>query len=254
LIKTIESGIDPSPIVSSYLICATPRSGSNFLCEVLRSTGVAGIPDEYFWNPPFWSERWGVGDFPSYFRRLLREGTSPNGVFGSKMMWGYLDEVSHQLTSHFDLKVTSHPDVLSAMFPSLRYVWLTRRDKVRQGISFYRALETKLWRSSDEPAGVMVDPPFDYRAIDRLVQLSKDEDDAWRGYFQEHGIQALIIAYEDLAQDPDREARRVLTFLDLPIASDSPRLWRHSRQADSVTDEWVERYHAIKRVERGSGL
>src|SRR5437016_3066195 len=98
---TVESGIDPSPIVSSYLICSTPRSGSNFLCEVLRATGVAGFPDEYFWNPPYWRERWDVGDFPSYFRRLLREGTSPNGVFGSKMMWDYFEEVSHQLTTHF---------------------------------------------------------------------------------------------------------------------------------------------------------
>jgi LPS sulfotransferase NodH len=218
---------------------------------VLRATGVAGIPDEYFWNPRYWSERRGVGDFPSYFRLLLQEGTSPNGVFGSKMMWSYLEEVSHQLTSHLDLRVTAPSDVLAATFPNLRYVWLTRRDKVRQGISFYRALETKLWRSSDLPTEVMVDPPFDFRAIDRLVQLSKDEDDAWRGYFLHHGIQALVIAYEDLAQDPGREARRVLAFLDLPVASVRPGQWRHSRQADSVTDEWVERYHAISGPDEG---
>lgn len=44
----------------SYLICATPRSGTNLLCEVLRATGIAGQPDDYFWSPPVWYERWGV--------------------------------------------------------------------------------------------------------------------------------------------------------------------------------------------------
>ena len=32
----------------SYLVCATPRSGSTLLCEGLKATGVAGRPEEYF--------------------------------------------------------------------------------------------------------------------------------------------------------------------------------------------------------------
>src|SRR3954468_249168 len=33
---------------ASYLVCATPRSGSTLLCEALCNTGVAGRPAEYF--------------------------------------------------------------------------------------------------------------------------------------------------------------------------------------------------------------
>ena len=33
---------------SSYLVCATPRSGSTLLCEALINTGLAGHPQEYF--------------------------------------------------------------------------------------------------------------------------------------------------------------------------------------------------------------
>jgi LPS sulfotransferase NodH len=46
----------------SYLICASPRSGSGLLAGVLRSSGVAGSPEEYFWrgDMPAWRERWGV--------------------------------------------------------------------------------------------------------------------------------------------------------------------------------------------------
>ena len=32
----------------SYLVCATQRSGSTLLCELLKDTGVAGRPEEYF--------------------------------------------------------------------------------------------------------------------------------------------------------------------------------------------------------------
>src|SRR4028119_1183918 len=32
----------------SYLICATPRSGSTLLCDALGRTGIAGRPAEHF--------------------------------------------------------------------------------------------------------------------------------------------------------------------------------------------------------------
>ena len=32
----------------SYLVCATPRSGSTLVCHALEETGVAGRPGEYF--------------------------------------------------------------------------------------------------------------------------------------------------------------------------------------------------------------
>ena len=32
----------------AYLVCATQRSGSTLLCELLKGTEVAGVPDEYF--------------------------------------------------------------------------------------------------------------------------------------------------------------------------------------------------------------
>src|SRR4051812_39199959 len=37
-----------APVDLSYLVCATPRSGSTLLCELLSATGVAGRPQEYF--------------------------------------------------------------------------------------------------------------------------------------------------------------------------------------------------------------
>src|SRR6202012_4005781 len=62
-------GISPA---RSYLICATQRSGSTLLCELLKSTGVAGRPEEDF-----------EGEFatgvPPHPRRFL-EGLPPTGA------------------------------------------------------------------------------------------------------------------------------------------------------------------------------
>src|SRR6266576_2925028 len=47
----------------SYIICATPRSGSSLLCEALTNTGVAGKPKEYFGahEQIVWERMWDVG-------------------------------------------------------------------------------------------------------------------------------------------------------------------------------------------------
>ena len=85
----------------TYLICANQRSGSNLLCRALSDTGVAGYPDEYFLTGPpeafppgwkFWeegplAERHGVSDRRSYRDLAYRVGSTPNGVFGAKLMW-----------------------------------------------------------------------------------------------------------------------------------------------------------------------
>jgi len=235
------------PMHLSYLICATPRTGSNFLCELLRGTGVAGRPDDYFWNPPFWRQRWGVAGFPLYVERIRREGTTRNGVFGVKMMWDYLDTLLPQLATLSGLTDEPPPTVLAATFPNLRYLRLTRRDKVRQGISFYRALETDVWRSTDRDKIDATEPAFDVAAIDRLVQLSIQEDQAWHEYFQRYGIRPFTIAYEDLAAAPEDVVLLILEHLGIQLPDGLPPLhWAHQKQADGLTEAWIQQYLALK--------
>lgn len=235
------------PMHLSYLICATPRTGSNFLCELLRTTGVAGRPDDYFWNPPFWQQQWGVTGFPAYFTRILREGTTRNGVFGVKMMWDYLDTLLPQLAALSGLTDAPPPEVLAAAFPNLRYLRLTRRDKVRQGISFYRALETDVWRSTDRDKIDATEPAFDVAAIDRLVQLSIQADQTWHEYFQRYGIRPFTIVYEDLAAAPEDVVLLILEHLGIPLPDGLPPLhWAHQKQADGLTEAWIQQYLALK--------
>jgi LPS sulfotransferase NodH len=84
---------------TSYLVCASQRSGTTLLCRALADTGVAGRPDEYFLavderDHPEW-RGWEHGPFGRAHQARDREhyldivsdlGSTPNGVFGAKLM------------------------------------------------------------------------------------------------------------------------------------------------------------------------
>jgi trehalose 2-sulfotransferase len=246
-VNFLASGEPRSSIRLSYVICTTPRSGSNFLCEVLRTTGVAGRPDEYFRDPPAGHARWALPEFGAYVERIRRAGTTPNGVFGLKVMWSYFEEVVSRLATLTGRAGARAPEVLACTLPSLRYIWLTRRDKVRQGVSWERALKTRRWRSTDVAVEGIPEPTFDVEAIDALVEVAAADDRAWRGFFDRHGIEPLVILYEELEQHPEQTCRRALDFLRVAAPRQSPPpAWRHQRQADSLSEEWVRRYRALK--------
>jgi LPS sulfotransferase NodH len=242
------NAITPPPsITQSYAICTTPRTGSNFLCEVLQATGIAGRPDEYFWNPPVGHEQWSIEQHRAYVERITRAGTTPNGVFGVKLMWSYLGDVVARLAALLDGEEASPPEILAATFPNLRYVWLTRRDKVRQGISFYRAIATQRWRSIDPGNRADADVQFDFQAIEALIEASIKDERAWQQFFQRYGIQPLTITYEDLERAPDMIVRQIVDHFGMGHSTQPlPRVWRHQRQADDLTDTWVQQYRALK--------
>lgn len=249
---------------TSYFICTTPRTGSNLLCEVLRDTGVAGNPEEYFWDDalPAWCERWGVSTFGQFLERVQAEGATPNGVFGVKVFAGdYLDDfVSNvrRLPQHRGAG-PSVPALMSSIFPGLRHVWLTRRNKVRQAVSWWLAFQTKVWavRSrKDERAMLQVlqaardtggrrgkAPRYDFEKIDSLVQEIVRREAWWQDYFSEGGVRPYTVVYEEFADSPEEITSELLRRLGVDArraGGSGDRLLQ--KQAGALAEEWVRRY------------
>jgi trehalose 2-sulfotransferase len=181
----------------SYFICATPRSGSWYLAGLLASTGVAGRPHEWFWRDTRASlERaWGVRDDAEYLELVLTAGSTPNGVFGAKVMFGSLPPLDP--------------------FPSPRLVWMRRRDRLAQARSFARAVQTGHWHHWDPAPRVTPE-----RRDDMVEALAAELDEleaGWQRWFGDAGVEPLEVEYERLDADPSRETRRVLSFLGLPL-------------------------------------
>jgi trehalose 2-sulfotransferase len=249
----------------AYLVCATPRSGSTLLCRSLAATGVAGRPEEYFERlrhsglprepreyfgglgaeaadllellPETRTGRPQDADLERELPRYLEEGTTPNGVFGSKLMWGYLDDLLARLA----------PGSLEDRLGPLRYVHVTREDKVAQAVSLWRAVQTRAWSAAEDPGRVT--PVYDRRGIAHLEQRLTEEDDAWREWFAERGIAPHTVVYEAFVADHGPTIRRVLDFLGIEGGRipNGPPL---ERQGDARSARWAERYRAERSVAR----
>jgi trehalose 2-sulfotransferase len=262
----------------SYLVCATPRSGSTLLCQLLDETGVAGHPEEYFEalrhsglprqpheyfdrdrhaniverlafrempdRPATPSELWVPETYDRYLAWALNQGTTPNGVFGAKLMWGYLGDFARLLRGIDGMAGRPLPELLERVFPELSYVRITRRDKVRQAVSLWRAVQTQAWRQERGEASDGREPTFSFRAINYLVRQLTAHDASWDAYFLGLGQQPLKITYEDLAEAHEPVVRRVLRHIGVPAPPDlrvaAPRL---TIQADELSERWVERVH-----------
>jgi trehalose 2-sulfotransferase len=261
----------------SYLVCATPRSGSTLLCHALDQTGVAGHPEEYFealrmsglprrpheyFDPDRHAnivERLAFREMPdrraepnplwhpdTYDQCLawaLERGTTPNGVFGAKLMWGYLGDFAQLLRGIEGMAGRPLPELLGRAFPGLRYIQITRQNKVRQAVSLWKAVQTQAWkREPGEEVERSVELVFSFRAINYLVRLLTAHDASWDAYFLGLGYEPLKVTYEELAESTDAVIRRVLAHLGIPapegLSVEAPRL---SVQADEVSEEWVRR-------------
>jgi LPS sulfotransferase NodH len=176
----------------------------------------------------------------------MLEQRTPNGVFGSKMMWNYLEESVVRLRALLpDGAALDDSEVLAARLPDVRYVWLRRRDVVRQAVSWWRAGATGQYAlgAGDEPKQA---PPYDHAAVRSLVRYATICDRSWARWFDERTITPLEVTYEDMVDDLSGTVVRVLDFLDVdapqPMDPSRPRM---RRQADAETETIVARYLSI---------
>jgi LPS sulfotransferase NodH len=249
----------PMPEVAprTYVVASLPRTGSTLLCNALWDTGLAGAPKEYL-NPMQVRDlelrlspdllhrlvhvplvgpavglagrgRWTDTRLAGYLARVRARRTGANGWFGLKIHW-------HHFERWF---VRPDRDPLVWLEPR-RWVLVTRRDDVRQAISWAKAERTNRWAEWQRPWLPAVLTRRDIEVKHRAIARAEAAWDAW---FAQAGIVPLRVAYEDLVARWDDTLRDVLRFLDEPVAADRP-LPRPSLtpQTDEHTERWVARF------------
>lgn len=209
---------------------------------------MAGRPESYFREPDqhAWAERFGVPvaddgsfDYRAFTAGALRAGTTANGVFAARVMWGTIN----LLIDGLDPARRRRPDldVIAGAFGSLQLVHLRRDDVVGQAVSWARAEQTGYWHHGD-PTG-SAEPRFDLHQINALVNTIDDHNAAWNSWFTAQDAHPLVVTYEDLVADPGHAVHRILRS----VGETLPAGWRpassHRRQADDVSADWVRRYH-----------
>ncbi len=260
------------PPIRAYIVCSTQRSGSTYLCRLLAGTGVAGNPEEYFearaetglppppgyflaglprtgagirddprpTDAPPYSDLRTLNGWEAHLERTFALGTTPNGVFATKLMWNQLPDVEQHAAAVEDLTGLTGAELLDSLFGDPQYVWMRRRDRVRQAISLWRALQTRVWRL-EHPGGDGGKPQLHYsfEGIEHLRRRLTADDESWGRFFVRSGIEPLELFYEeDVEPDPAEAVQRVLALVGVEV----PARWRPAaetvRQSDRLNEAW----------------
>jgi LPS sulfotransferase NodH len=153
-------------------------------------------------------------------------------------MWGHVEDLVARARELPGLDGADLETVLHELLGDPQLIFVTRTDKVAQAVSLWRAVQTQSWRaernSGEQPAA------YDFDGVDHLVSQLKDDERAWREWFQRTAKPTIEVRYERLEAAPGETVATVLRELGLPDGGVTvPRL---SRQRDELNSAWIERY------------
>ena len=198
--------------------------------------------------PKTWEERWGSSSNAACLERIFQQHTTPDGVFGFVVMWSYFDHVVQMLQEIPAYSNLNGPQLFAAVFNRPKYIWMRRRNRVQQAVSWAIADQTGVWiQKMGEKPRLGARPRFDFDVIDDLYNLIVAYEAGWANYFRENHIEPLILFYEDVVASTRDAARHILEFLGVPFAHDfeiaPPTV---QKQATQLSEEWTAAYLKLK--------
>lgn len=266
-VHDVEHPAGSSPVRRSYVLCSNARSGSTLLSEALHATGRLGTPIEYFDGTDAMAalvERWGCADLRCYVDCLHRRRTTRNGVLGAKIHWYQLQEIALMFGCEpLEGRHGRERAALAVLFPRPQFVFVVRRDRDRQAVSWAIAEQTGLWTDLGN-VGSAPEVPYDYDTIDDCRRRIDLAEKGWIELFATWGAQPLTVTYEELADDYPGTVGRVAAFLGLQLDAaqlPAPRLRKQANERNEAMVEWYQQERAARGAApgaqpplRGSGL
>jgi LPS sulfotransferase NodH len=243
--------------MDSYVLCATPRSGSTLLCDLLAATGVAGAPDSFFMDDvdPFWARQWGLPDpegqdesdhAAAFLAAVLTAGRGLTPIFGLRLMHHNLRDLL-AMTDRAYPGLSSDSARLRAAFGDVLFVHLARRDRLAQAVSLVKAEQTGLWHIAPDGSEVeRLAPPrppvYDFDRIAATLADLEAQDAGWTAWFAAQGITPLRLWYEDLSADPADAVVQICRAL----GTSAPDVRRIApgvgKLADATSADWIRRF------------
>lgn len=244
-------------MAQSYFICATPRSGSTLLCDLLTQTGVAGRPNSFY-------RRQSIIDFVAKFGLVAQEPfqgvtfereylgaiakhSDKNGsVIGIRLMWESVPEMTARLRTIFPPEL-SDTQLLTQAFGAPKFIRLHRKDKIAQAVSRTKAEQTGLWHlhadgRERERSKAHQLPVYDFARIKQFWDETHNHERLWKGWFEANTIKPIHVFYENLSKNPTQELSHILNALQLgsnlvvtPSSQSAPL-------ADEVSRDWCARF------------
>ena len=109
-------------------------------------------------------------------------------------MWPYFDHVVQMLQEIPAYSNLNGPQLFAAVFNRPKYIWMRRRNRVQQAVSWAIAEQTRVWiQKMGEKPRLGARPRFDFDVIHHLYNLIVASEAGWANYFRENHIEPLVL-------------------------------------------------------------
>ena len=195
--------------MNPFFLATSQRSGGFFLMSLLNSTKKVGYVHEYLYHLHEGWEGYFDGNFPkdsdisATFRYFREEALGDRS--GVQEIWGSKVDIR-------EIQIAQRWLKLNQIEPkSMKWIWLRRRNKIRQALSFIKAGQTEIWhldktdpREKQNLARAEVEVDFQDLCLKTIWFFTADM--LWSNYFKAHGIKPHMLYYEDFVDESTWES------------------------------------------------
>lgn len=212
------------------VIACTSRTGSTLLCHALSRYGVAA--DEYLLLPRVKAERdrSGAKDYGELFAALVKTYAA-SGVFCVK------GPFASMLPIYLSGEFPQH-------LPDWSFVYLWRRNFVRQAISLVIAQKTESWKSVNKRKRDLTENDYDRAAIAAAIDNILTGNAWWEKFFSVYGLEPLRIEYEEFLSGEEGTLDTVAKYCGLTAVAGHVALRKPVPQTTMFNRLWEERFRA----------
>ncbi|MEX0322239.1 MAG: Stf0 family sulfotransferase [Puniceicoccaceae bacterium] len=243
----------------SIFFAATHRSGSTLLLEAIRDTDQLGLPGEYFY-PRFIRELIWHNDPKQalaanhWLPLVIEKGISANGVFSAKLFADNLHWLAEHVSGDpWPEGLKSLPGFFRAHFPNAEFISIRRRDKLRQGISLLKAMQSGIWHSNQKAKVIARQPYYDRQRIQWAITNIEAQEKDLDLLFEALGITPKTIYYEDFSEDLESTLAELFDYLGEKSPERGADPGTLKRLSDAQTESWVERFEQEANDAQGPG-
>jgi trehalose 2-sulfotransferase len=208
----------------------TNRCGSNYLAQLLASTGAFNEAGEFF----------NAATVLEHAARL-----------GLRSLAAYVAALPQLVPARPNLAAKAGPDQLfmladagvpQALGGRAFYLLLERQNRLAQAISRVIATQNSRWTTSHSPTRPDSALVYDRAAIDLQLQMISDGNAAFYVLFAANGIVPVHVTYEAMMQNPQSVVDAVSQRMGLGKLKIRPPAITIKRQANEINASWEQRY------------
>jgi len=230
-----------------YVICATPRSGSNLLCDLLRNTRICGKnnSDRLIYSL-FKHVDWNKTDLKKFIKEIFNSSSTLNKVAGFKILSPQLDSFVFELKKSEKYRKLTINNI-TMYFPSnTKYIYLYRKDILKQSISYLKCVQTNIWSSKNEKKK---DPKRHFFDLEKVINYKyrfKTYNWQWRKFFEINNIEPLKLEYMEVINDFRGTVIKTLKHLGIQMSLNNLIVKTDFlKQSDELNELFVKKYKEI---------